>query len=333
MTLAKKQKNAIGFTPKPMRSRKKKGLLFYSLMIALPILQFCIFYIGVNFNSILLAFSEHAYHQDGGGYTSYFTAGFDNFAKAFDMLKAIDGWELFTNSLLMIVCELGISLPLAVIFSFYVYKKYHGSKLFKVVLFMPQIVSVMVFSILFKYISNDVVTEFAIKAGNAVLADGGFLNNPNKLISLATIIFYNIWISFGVNVVMITGSMSSINPSLVEASQLDGCSPIREFWHVTLPLVWPTFTTFVVVSLTGLFVNQMNLYSLFSSNADVHVSSLGYQLFIASQDAGLDKISAASALHLTYYELSALGLTFTLILLPIVMTVRYLMRKLGPKVD
>ncbi len=333
-TLTKTRENPFnGFSLKPMRSRKKKGLLFYSLVIALPVLQFLIFYIGVNFNSILLAFSKHAYNVDGGSHTDYFAAGFENFANAFKMLEAIDGWSLFANSLLMIACELLISLPLAVIFSFYVYKKYFGSKLFKVVLFMPQIVSVMVFSILFKYISNDVVAGLADIMGNTALVNGGFLNNPDKMISLITIIFYNVWISFGVNVVMITGSMGSINPSLVEAAQLDGCSPIREFWHVTLPLVWPTFTTFVVVSLTGLFVNQMNLYSLFSSNANVQVTSLGYQLYIAGQGAGLDRISEAGALKLNYYELSAMGLTFTLILLPIVMGVRYLMRKFGPSVD
>ncbi len=324
---------AADFAPKQMRSRKKKGLLFYSLVIILPVLQFIIFYIGVNFNSILLAFSKHVYSPDGGSYTQYFGAGFDNFVAAFDMFIEIEGWNMFRNSLLMIACELCISLPLAVIFSFYVYKRYFGSKLFKIVLFMPQIVSVMVFSILFKYITQDVAAVLAENAGNEALANGGLLNNPETWISLLTIIFYNIWISFGVNVVMITGSMSSINPSLVEAAQLDGCSPIREFWHLTLPLVWPTFTTFVVVSLTGLFVNQMNLYSLFSSNAPTAVTSLGYQLYIAGQGAGLTQISDGGALKLTYYELSAMGLVFTLILLPIVMGVRYLMRKLGPSVE
>ncbi len=307
-------------------SKSTKRLIFYCLVVALPVLQFCVFYVGVNINSILLAFSKHFIRPEGGYKIEYFAAGFDNFKKAFEMVKQIDGTRLLTNSLSMIGCEVLIGLPLAVIFSFYIYKRFPFARVFKVVLFMPQIVSVMVFSILFKYVTNDLWSKLFD-------VDGGLLNNVNENISFGTILFYNVWISFGVNVIMFSGSMSSIDPSLSEACQLDGASILQEFWYVTLPMIWPTFTTFVIVSLTGLFVHQMNLFSLFSANASTRVSSFGYQLYVAGQSAGLNSVAMVGALKLNYYELSALGLSFTMITLPIVLFMRWGMRKIGPSVN
>ena len=60
---------------------KNKKLIFYIAMMALPVIQFSIMYIAVNFNSILLAFKEYD-HTTG----QYFFTGFQNFTKVFDKI-------------------------------------------------------------------------------------------------------------------------------------------------------------------------------------------------------------------------------------------------------
>ncbi len=308
--------------PSGMRTKQKYRLIFYCLVIALPLLQFCVFYVGVNLNSILLAFSTY----DGKGGTNYFAAGFGNFAEAFRMLGNFDSGRVLSNSVLATLCEILISLPLALIFSFYIYKKFPCHKLFKVVLFLPQLVSITVFSSIFMYLTESVCKLLEIDP---------LLEHSDRVVRLVSVLFFNIWISFGVNIIMFTGSMSSIDPSLTEASQLDGASVLQEFWYVALPLIWSTFTTFLVVSLTGLFVNQLNLYSLYSSRAGTENSTFGYLLFIAGQGAGLDKAFADNGfqLNLDYYGLSALGLTFTCITVPIALGARKLLRAFGPSVE
>lgn len=307
-----------------LKKKKNKHLLFYCAMLFIPVLQFCIFYLGVNLKSILLAFST--YEMTETGYTlQYFNAGFSHFAAAINCLKEIDTLQFLSNSLTMIMCDLLVSLPLAIIFSYYIHKKYALSGFFKVILFIPQIVSVMVFSILFKFIANDLIASMTG-------VSGGILNNIETDVNFRTVIFYNIFVSFGTNIILFTGSMDSINTSIFEACRIDGASTIQEFFHIVVPMVWPTFSTFVVVSLTGLFVNQMNLYSLFSINADTDITTFGYLLYVAGQSAGLDS-KGISALSLDYYELSALGLMFTAITVPIVLGARAFMKKLGPSVE
>ena len=58
---------------RPPARRLPRNLLFYSLLLALPLLQFCIFYVGVNLNSVLLAFKTYT------GNNTYAWLGLGNF--------------------------------------------------------------------------------------------------------------------------------------------------------------------------------------------------------------------------------------------------------------
>lgn len=303
-------------------SKKTKRLLFYIAVVAVPIAQFCLFYLYVNFNSVVVAFRRYVIPENGGlGYEIQFAA-FENFKKAFETL--FSSGKMILNSLKMIACELFIGLPLALVFSFYIYKKFFMAKAFKVMLFMPQIISSIIFVTLFKYMADDVY-KAVFHAETGLLE----LNSPVS-VRMATVLFYNVWISFGVNVMMFTGTMSGIDESIVEAASLDGANLFQEFWYVTLPMIWSTFTTFVVISLTSLFTHQLNLFAFFSISAG-ELSSFGYFLFIKSLDPNNLRYNPMTD-NVTYSVLSALGIILTVITLPIVLGSRKLMEKLGPSV-
>lgn len=304
-------------TTQKITSKQTKRLLFYVAAVTLPLLQFLIFYLYVNINSIILAFQK--YSEIDGAYVKVF-ASFENFGKAFQVIG--ESWNKISNSLKMIACDVFISLPLALIFSFYIYKKFFLHKTFKVMLFMPQIISGIVFVMLFKYIANNVYQELTGKTG--------LLMSDDENVKTATVLFYNVWISFGVNVMMFTGSMSGIDGSIVEAAALDGASLIQEFFYVTMPMIWSTFSTFVVISLTGIFTHQLNLFAFYGEGAG-RLESFGYFLYIQSLKPE-DRTGVVKG-TLTYSQLSALGLVLTMITLPIVLISRKLMTKLGPSMN
>ena len=312
----------INRTERKTMSKKTKRLLFYIAVVTLPLTQFFIFYVVVNFNSIIMSFQKYGYAQNGEvGFSKTFAA-FSNYKVAFKTLS--ENLFMVGNSLKMIACDLFIGLPLALVFSYYIYKKFFLSKLFKVMLFMPQIISSIIFVMLFTYISKNVYMEvFHVKVG---------LLSPTSptSVKMATILFYNVWISFGVNVIMFTGSMSSRDESVVEAAHLDGANLIQEFYYVTLPMIWSTFSTFVVISLTGLFTHQLSLFAFFSDGAG-DLSSFGYFLYISSLKNIF--VEEPAVRTLTYPQLSALGIILTIITLPIVLGTRKLMSKFGPSAD
>ncbi len=297
-------------------SRKQKKMLFYIAVLAYPVIQTLIFYFYTNFNSILLAFQKHEIVD--GVYNVTF-AGFDNFATGFKMLA--ERTFMIKNSLILYALNLGVGMTLALIFSFYIYKKYRGAKIFQFVLFAPQLISGVVFAMLFKYIVGDVYMTLFEK-------DIGLLSNLDT--RFGTVLFYNLWIGFGTNVVLFSGSMSGIDESVVEAAEMDGANIVQEFIHVTIPMIFPTFVSFVVIGMVGVFTNQMSLYVLFG-NTGMDIGTLGYYLYVEASLS--DVYLPPSSTRATYSQLAAFGLILTAIIAPIVITTKKLLTKYGPSAD
>lgn len=302
--------------------RRRSRLLFYSIGLSLPVLQFCIFYIYTNFNSFLLAFQDYEARRGALGYEITF-AGFANFKTA--ALTIGNNLYMLKNSFIMFLCSTLLGITLALVFSFYMYKKNLGSGFFKVLLFLPQLVSHVVFALLFTYLVNDLL-PWVVEETSGKSIDGLFYNMSARF---PTTLFFNLWIGFGVNVMLFSGAMSGINPSIVESAQLDGVNLVQEFIHISVPMIFPTIITFLVTGLAGIFTNQMNLYSLFGDHAS-ELSTLGYFLYVNTSHSDIIPQDAG---YLSYSEISALGLLLTAIVFPITFGTRKLLEKYGPSVN
>ena len=308
---------------KSVNFRKRKRTIFYFCVMALPVIQFLLFYVYVNFNSFVLAFQHYELRTDGvNGYDITFAA-FDNFKTA---------WEIFTtrtymlkNSLtIFFACTL-LGITLALIFSYYIYKKYPMAGFYKVILFMPQIISSIVFTLLFKYFSTDAYIAIAeLFTDSEVL---GLLDNPDT--QFGTIVFYNVWVGFGVNVLMFSGAMSGINSTIVESAELDGVNILQEFIFITLPMIFETIVSFLMIALAGVFTNQANLYTLYDAQA-LDVGTIGYYLFVQTQKSDVIRFNRS---YLNYPELVAFGLILTAIVITVTLVVKKLLKKFGPSID
>ena len=133
--------------------RTRKRFIFYCCVLALPVLQFIIFYIYINFNSFIMAFTKYESNPNGAGYITSF-ARFDHFKTAWNRLS--DSSYMILNSLLLFVCQTAIGFTLALIFSFYIYKNFFASGVFKTILFLPQIIPGIALALLYKYLVTDV---------------------------------------------------------------------------------------------------------------------------------------------------------------------------------
>ncbi|MBQ4053128.1 MAG: hypothetical protein IJD33_02185, partial [Clostridia bacterium] len=87
-------------------------------------------------NVILMAFQK--YEMGVSGYVISF-AGFENFKLAWTYLTEAD--YMFVNSLVLYTMQTIVGMTLALVFAYYIYKKFLLSGFFKVLLFLPQIVS------------------------------------------------------------------------------------------------------------------------------------------------------------------------------------------------
>ena len=317
-------------------TRKQKRLIFYILIVALPVLHFCIFYIYVRFNSIIMSIQKYTPLSTTGtgmaqssGYMISYTL--ENFSVAFKTI--IQNAYMIKNSLLVIILELLVGYSLGTVFSFYIYKKYVGSTIFKLVLFLPNIISGLIFSLLFKMMVSEGYMALSVGLMGTKPALG-LLENPHT--QLGVLIFYYIWLSFGVKVLMFSSAMSGIDESLVESAHLDGAGLIQEFFKITIPMIWPTLSTFIVLSVASLMTTQMNLYTMYELYAPEKAQTFGYYLYVQATASDVYVIpgnSIAGIPILNYPQLSAIGLILTLVMLPITLLLRKGLNKFGPSVE
>ncbi len=307
-------------------TREKKRLIFYVLMLILPLAQFLIFYVYVNISSILLGFQKYTEKAGSIGYDITFT--WDNYIYVFNFLAKPHNLPLITNSLIYFVIHLGIGTTLALVFSYYIYKQYALSQLFRVILFLPQVISGLVLSLLFNYIVEDVYVSIFNLPKNQ-----GLMTNPDT--QLGALIFYNLWLGFGTNILLYCGAMSGIDPSITEASELDGVNVIQEFFYITFPMIFSTFTTFIIANVASMFTQTLHLYTIYASNAPDAMRTLGYHIQISTLNAGLagSNSSNPNIPYFSHPQLSALGLIITLVMLPITFGIRAMLERFGPSVN
>lgn len=299
--------------------RKKKKLIFYTLMIAYPLLQFCIFYIGVNINSVLLAFKEYNYGISGGS-AGYSFAGFKQFALCLEKFQTEPALSAsIGNSLITYLISTVVSSSLALFFAFYIHNKKFAATFFRLILFLPSVISPLVMAIMFN--------NFAEEALPMLLEQWFGIDCPPLLsdpsIRFGTLQFYSVWVGFGTSVLLYNSSMAAIDVSVLEAAKLDGAVGFKEFLYVVFPLIFSTFSTFFIVGVATIFTNQLNLYSFFGDQASASIYTFGYYLY---------KYTARASIS-DYPWLSAMGLMMTVVAVVLTFTVKWLLKKFGPSVD
>lgn len=309
---------------KPIKqlNRKQKDMIFYIIMMAYPVIQFCIFYIGVNFNSILLAFKQYDSGVDGFSSAGFIFVGFKNFLDVFNRFITDSALSSsLKNSLLVYVVTTVVMATITIWFAYYIFKKKFASQVFRIILFLPQVISPIVIAVMFTMVAEEIIPDLLLKVGIEIPS---LFSPKHPDLAFGTSLFYSVWVSFGTSIILYNGSMSNIDPEILEAGRIDGADGFREFIYIIFPLVYPTFSTFFISHIAGIFTNQMSLHVLYGIAAPASLNTFGYYMFVKTQQA-----SSFS----DYPFLSAMGLMMTLIAVPATLIVRWLMRKIGPSVD
>lgn len=313
-----KANSKIGTIKRLIQSKKFKKNIFYFSVVSLPILQFIIFYIFVNFRSILLAFQDYSYD---GGYTFIGFTNFIDFFQKFSIDPKMD--YAIKNSFLLYFCNLFVGTGGAILFSNYIYKKCFGSQIFKITLFLPTIASGIVMVTAYKSIMNIGMPIIIEKiTGERILP----LLADVEHNFLYVLVFY-LWFNFGTQVLMYTSTMSGISTEIVESANIEGITPVKELWYITIPMIYKTLVSFITIGLAGFFTNQMMVFSFYGIKADAQFYNLGYYLYRQSQYA-----STFSDYDI-FTEVAAAGLVMSAIAAPLTIIVRKMLEKYGPSED
>lgn len=297
---------------------RKGSSIFIIAMLIIPVLWFLVFYLAVNFNSILMAFKTLDRIDENGN--KIFIASLNNFRQLFmelDTPNSVIRSALF-NTLKYFGLNFFIIVPLTYFISYFLYKKIYGYKFFRVLFYAPSIISGVTMVILYKNIIGGYGPLYILFQNVFGVELPSFLTSPDYATN--TILLYCLWTGFGVNIVLYQGALGRVPEEIVEAAKIDGAAWCTELFTILTPLVWPTISMTLVLAMTGIFTTGGPIL-LFGTNGAYETMTISYYIFSQVYDSGVFNYPAA------------VGIFFTIYSLPIVFGFRYVMNKLDPKVE
>ncbi len=298
-------------TRKKLKSKRMDGV-FVALMLAVPVVHFIIFWGVVNFSSILLAFQR--FNPKTG--STYFT--FDNFRNLATLWKTGDLKRALVNTLLTSGFQTIFLLPWAFFITYFLYKKIPLTGFYRTMLFLPSILPAVATAAIFVY---------AIAPDGPVgqIWQGLFGSQiPALLVDERygkwTIIAYFFITNFGGQFILFSGAMARIPKELLESANLDGASMGTEMFRIVMPLCWPTISMLLLLNIASMFTSTGPVLLLTKGIADT--KTISYWIF--------EKVNEPAP---SLYLPSALGITCTVILFPIIMLSRWLLGKVYADVE
>lgn len=223
-----------------MGIRRKERIYFFMILPAF--IGFVVLYIVPTAMSFLYSVTNWSVYNPNIRFI-----GLTNFQKIFTDAKTVAALQhSIKYAILITLCQNVLAIFLAVLLN----RKSKAANFVKAVTFLPAVLSIMVVGYLFQYIMSS--------------ADGGLLNRMiesfggrpvNWLgdagIALYSVLITQVWQWTGWSMVIYIANLKSIDAALYEAADIDGANGMQKFFRVTLPLLYPSVSFNVLMSLIG----------------------------------------------------------------------------------
>ena len=224
---------------------------FIFLCVAPAVILFTIFMVVPTFNVFRLSLYQRSTFNPNEVFI-----GMKNFQMLMNDANFIRSMQ---NMLLLIVMVTVFTMATALIFAgILTREKLRGQNFFRIVFYIPNILSVVVISGIFSAIYD--IDRGLLNSILNLFGKDGILWKGEKLV-MVSIVIAMVWQAIGYYMVMYMASMSAVPGSLYESAGLDGAGRMTQFFQITIPLIWTNIRT----TLTFFIISTINMAFLFVS--------------------------------------------------------------------
>ena len=279
-----------------MKRNSKSDIVFICVMLSVPVLHFALFWLYINIDTIFLSFQKFELNTG-----EWVWVGFGNykllwqeFTKANSVLP-----RAMLNSFSIFLWNDFVIVPVSLFFAYVLYKKVPLGGVFKIIFFLPSIISVVVLTLTFSFMfdaSFGFLPNVFDKLGLSELVPfDGYIGD--KKYAWWMILLYGLWSGIGYNIVLVTGAMTRIPQDVIEAGKLDGLTMWRELFSVTIPMIGSTLGTLLLLGTTTIFTYFLQPKLLLGTNAE-NVGGYTIALYIVNnvRDAGTPQMALGATM-------------------------------------
>jgi raffinose/stachyose/melibiose transport system permease protein len=225
-----------------LRSARERAVRIAATVFLLPALLFLVVYIAYP---IVESFITSTMQWNGMGRNRTFTG----MANWINLVKDVNFWKAFVNNIKIMFLSLIFQVPFAMALATFLDVTEKRGTIFKVVWFIPYLLSSVAIGVLFKYALD---ANYGIIASVSKLLGGAgvdLLGNPK--VALYTVIGVVCWQYIPFYMVLYLAAYGTIPVELFEAASIDGATRGQYFWRVSLPLLRPTVVSGMTLSIIG----------------------------------------------------------------------------------
>ena len=182
------------------------------------------------------------------GFESDKFVGFNNYVKSF---QDPTFWATLRFTALFVVVSLVIVNVVAFGLALIVTSKLRSRNILRTFFFVPNLIGGVVLGVIWQFIFNSALTSLAKKYNWAPFMES-WLNDTNK--AFWALILVTVWQSSGYMMIVYITGLISIETDVLEASQIDGASPLRTLFAIKIPLMAQAFTIALFLTLRGGFM-------------------------------------------------------------------------------
>lgn len=168
---------------------------------------------------------------------------FENYEKLFSDDKF---WEACLNTVIFLI-TIPIGMFIGLLLATYLKKLAHGSKVLRLIYYLPAVSSAVAINIIWRYIFQ---MDYGV-INNILGTNIPWLGTSSKWLIKIAIIIKNIWSSIGGTMLLYLAGLNSISDSYYEAAEMDGATPVEQFFYITMPLVKPTSFYLIITGIIG----------------------------------------------------------------------------------
>ena len=168
--------------------------------------------------------------------------GVENYVKLFGDAEV---WQALINTFKYAIVEVPFSIVISLVLAVLLNRKMKGRAVYRTIFFLPMVAAPAAIAMVWRWLFN---AEFGLL--NHIFGTKiNWVSNPS--IAIFSIAIIGIWSIIGYNMVLFISGLQEIPGDCYEAASIDGATGIKQFWHITCPLLSPTIFFVMITRVIG----------------------------------------------------------------------------------
>lgn len=231
-----------------MKTLKKKLLKFWPLyLMLLPAIIYYILICYVPMSGAVLAFKDYSFKKGIWGSDWVGLQYFKAFFTSYDCMR------LLKNTLTIGFIKCILEFPFAIILALMLneVRSMKFKKVTQTISYLPHFLSSVIIVTMIQRLlapNNGVLNQIIGQMGGST--DTFFLMEAKYFLKI--LFSMDLWRNIGWDSIIYLAAMSAVDPTLYEASEMDGCNKLKKMWHITLPGIRGTIGLLFIMGVGGL---------------------------------------------------------------------------------